>query len=270
MKSVGIIGFGRFGKILANILKKGYAVRVFDSQISSHSTSASELNAEFGPVEIVDLESVLKETVIFIAVPIRAFESVIKSIAPQLQSHQTIIDVCSVKTHPITVMKEYLPPKVGIIATHPLFGPDSYLSNEAIKIVMHLERAAEHNTEGNRLFLGWKDFFTKQGITVVEMTPEEHDRMAAETQGLTHYLGRFLKEYGIKKTSIDTQGFTTLLQLVEQTCNDTWELFIDLQNFNPYTQEMIDKMNKSIHILNEKTELNSKENQIENKTQVTT
>jgi prephenate dehydrogenase len=74
------------------------------------------------------------------------------------------------------------------------------------------------------------------------MSADQHDRMAAQTQGVTHFLGRMLKEYGIRKTSIDTQGFCDLLDLVDQTCNDTWELYTDLQLYNPYTEDMIDKL----------------------------
>ena len=54
-----------------------------------------------------------------------------------------------------------------------------------------------------------------------------------------------LKEFGIKKTTIDTQGFRDLLDLVEQTCNDTWELYTDLQLYNPYTEEMVEKLKVS-------------------------
>ena len=88
----------------------------------------------------------------------------------------------------------------------------------------------------------WCQFFTDQGIHVMEMSPDQHDRMAAQTQGVTHFLGRMLKEYGIRKTTIDTQGFRDLLDLVDQTCNDTWELYTDLQLYNPYTDDMIDKL----------------------------
>ena len=76
----------------------------------------------------------------------------------------------------------------------------------------------------------------------MEMSPDQHDQMAAKTQGVTHFLGRMLKEYGIQKTSIDTQGFLDLLDLVEQTCNDTWELYTDLQLYNPYTEDMINQL----------------------------
>ena len=83
----------------------------------------------------------------------------------------------------------------------------------------------------------------------MEMSPDEHDRLAAKTQGITHFLGRMLKEFGIKKTSIDTQGFRDLLDLVSQTCNDTWELYTDLQLYNPYTEEMITKLKNSTESL---------------------
>ena len=39
--------------------------------------------------------------------------------------------------------------------------------------------------------------------------------------------------------------FRDLLDLVEQTCNDTWELYTDLQLYNPYTEEMVEKLKVS-------------------------
>jgi prephenate dehydratase len=47
-----------------------------------------------------------------------------------------------------------------------------------------------------------------------------------------------LEELDLERTPIDTQGFTILRSLIEQTCNDSLELFQDLQRWNPYTQEM--------------------------------
>ena len=226
MNSIGIIGFGRFGKILANILQKGFAIKAYDPKIIG----------EFSKVEFTDLESILKEKVIFIAVPIRQFESVITEISPNLSEGTTIIDVCSVKKHPTKIMENNLAENIGIIATHPMFGPDSFISNNHLKMMMSNTRNVYDQ------FKFWRQFFTDQGIQVMEMSPDQHDRMAAQTQGVTHFLGRMLKEYGIRKTTIDTQGFRDLLDLVDQTCNDTWELYTDLQLYNPYTNDMIDKL----------------------------
>ena len=221
--NVGIIGYGRFGRVLANILSKAFPVKVYDPAIGSSNHA----------IKITTLGEVLKQDTIFVAVPIRSFEGVIKDISGQLEGNKTVLDVCSVKIFPVKTMVENLPENVGIIATHPLFGPDSYLTNSNLKMVMHSERDI-HN-----VFKFWKTFFKDQGINILEIEPEDHDRMAARTQGVTHFLGRMLKEYGIRKTNMDTQGFQDLIDLVNQTCNDTWELFTDLQNYNPYTKDMV-------------------------------
>ena len=74
------------------------------------------------------------------------------------------------------------------------------------------------------------------------MTPDEHDKVAASSQGITHFIGRVLKEAGVRSTEINTLGFNDLLGVIEQTCNDSWDLFRDLQKYNPYTSEMIDRL----------------------------
>ena len=68
MKNAGIIGYGRFGKVLADLLSKKYKVRVYDTQ---------EVAKDEG-VKICSLEEVLECILVFIAVPIRSFEEVIK------------------------------------------------------------------------------------------------------------------------------------------------------------------------------------------------
>ena len=42
-----------------------------------------------------------------------------------LKENAVIVDVCSVKEYPVQWMRELLPANVSILATHPMFGPDS-------------------------------------------------------------------------------------------------------------------------------------------------
>ena len=233
MNSVGIIGFGRFGKVLANILQRGFAIKAYDPKPAG----------PFPGVQFLDLDTVLNEKVIFIAVPIRHFESVIADISTKLKKETTLIDVCSVKSYPVNIMLKILPDHIGVIATHPMFGPDSYMSNSNLKMMINNTRDLYNQ------YSFWKRFFSDQSIQIIEMTPDQHDRLAAKTQGVTHFLGRMLKEFGIKKTNIDTQGFRDLLDLVGQTCNDTWELYADLQLYNPYTEDMVEKLKASTNKL---------------------
>tara|TARA_Y100000746_G_scaffold69721_1_gene58107 strand:+ start:932 stop:1669 length:738 start_codon:yes stop_codon:yes gene_type:complete len=233
MNSVGIIGFGRFGKVLANILQRGFAIKAYDPKPAG----------PFPGVQFLDLDTVLNEKVVFIAVPIRHFESVIADISTKLKKETTLIDVCSVKNYPVNIMLKILPDHIGVIATHPMFGPDSYMSNSNLKMMINNTRDLYNQ------YSFWKRFFSDQSIQIIEMTPDQHDRLAAKTQGVTHFLGRMLKEFGIKKTNIDTQGFRDLLDLVGQTCNDTWELYADLQLYNPYTADMVEKLKASTNKL---------------------
>ena len=233
MNSVGIIGFGRFGRVLGQILSDDFEVKVYDK----HHQEAMH------GVEVTDLNTVLEQTSIFITVPIRDFKDLILSIAPKISKEVTILDVCSVKVYPTTVMIEGLPEHVGIISTHPLFGPDSITQPNGLSIMMNPTRDI-HNQ-----YPFWKKYFESKALKVVELTPEEHDRIAAKTQGVTHFIGRVLKEGGIQSTEIDTLGFRDLLGVIDQTCHDSWELFTDLQNYNPYTMHMIKELESAIQII---------------------
>jgi prephenate dehydrogenase len=157
MNTIGIIGYGRFGKVLANILQKGFSLRIHDIE-EKESTS----NVNFRT-----LESVLEEKIIFIAVPIHQFEKLIQKISKIIENDRTIIDVCSVKIHTSRVMLKYLPKNIGIISTHPMFGPDSILTNQKLKMMMHKTRDC-HNQ-----YPFWKKYFNDQNINVLDMSPKE-------------------------------------------------------------------------------------------------
>ena len=232
MKKVGIIGYGRFGRVLIDLLSKKYKVLVVDCN--------PHIDAE---VEFSSLEEILECFLVFVAVPIRSFEAVVQEISQYKLYNTTIVDVCSVKVYPVEIMEKYLPEHIGIIASHPHFGPDSYSPFKELKITIYPIRDIYNRFDELKLV------FESQSIRTVELTPDEHDRMAASSQGITHFIGRVLDESGVRSTQINTFGFNELLGVIEQTCNDSWDLFKDLQKYNPYTNEMIDKLVKNIQNL---------------------
>ena len=226
MKKAGIIGYGRFGRVLADLLTNKYEVRVYDIEVVDNVEG----------IEICSLSEVLECILVFIAVPIRSFEEVIKEIATYKLYNTTIIDVCSVKVYPVEIMEKHLPDHVGIIASHPHFGPDSYSPFRELKATICLVRDVYKRINDV------KEIFESQSIRTIDMTSDEHDRIAASSQGVTHFIGRALNESGIRSTNMNTMGFNELLGVIEQTCNDSWDLFKDLQRYNPYTNDMIDKL----------------------------
>lgn len=226
--TVGIIGFGRFGPVLAKLLLPEHEVIVYD--LRDVHQSATEVGAR-----IASWEEIVAAQTIFLAVPIRHLKDVVAKLATDINPGTTVFDVCSVKVYPATVMSEHLPAGITAIATHPLFGPDS--STEGFQDLPLLMHPVSPRSD---VFDRWIEYFQRQGLRIIEMPPEEHDRLAARSQGITHFIGRVLKAFGITSTPIDTEGFRDLQLVVEQTCHDSFELFHDLENFNPYTMNMVD------------------------------
>lgn len=250
--TISIFGFGRFGQLLTQLLPNDATIKVFDPKV----TSNNHLH-----VQLTTREEAANAATVFVAVPINQFATTIQQISPYLPPDATIIDICSVKVYPVSIMQKFLPPSVNIIATHPLFGPDSLHKGTSCKMMMHSVRSDDET-----IYTFWKQHFASQHIEIVEITPEEHDQLAANSQSLTHFIGRALQAIEIAHTPIDTLGFTHLLNIMKQTCNDSWELFLDLQRYNPYTagtqQHFIDAVQTLQTIIKQApsplTELNTK------------
>ena len=177
--------------------------------------------------------------VIFLCVAISAIDQALINIAPRVGSGALIMDTCSVKQYPIECMERELPRRVEIIGTHPMFGPDSvsYQSDSSplvkgLPLVYCPARANESTIER------WRSYFGQIGLQVITMTPSDHDKEAAYTQGITHFIGRLLEHLRLRKSSIATLGYQRLLAIIEQTCNDPYQLFLDLQRNNGYTAMM--------------------------------
>jgi arogenate dehydrogenase (NADP+) len=229
--TAGVIGFGRFGSLWASILQDDFNVTVFDSDSEARARAAAS------GFSSGSLRETLAAEAIFYCVPISELEPTVRTHLPhflELGGTRTLIDVLSVKVHARDVFERYLPPSYHALLTHPLFGPDSVaaggLAGQSIVI------------DGVRLPDGalgaWDEYFTSKGLVVVIMDADEHDRLAADSQGVTHFVGRTLERFGFVPTPIDTLGTKRLHDVATQVRNDTWRLFLDLQTQNPHTRAM--------------------------------
>ena len=230
--TIGVYGLGRFGYFWAEVLAR-------HATVLGHSRDAAR---PVPPgVRKVEEEELLSLPAIFLCVAISAMEEVVSRIRGRLSAGALIMDTCSVKTYPVEVMQRLLPDSVSVLGTHPMFGPDSG-RNGIAGLPMILCPARIDSRETAR----WRDFFASLGLSVSVMSPDDHDREAAYTQGVTHYIGRVLSDFGVGRSSIPTLGFKKLLEIVEQTCNDPWQLFLDLQRYNPHTREMRARLSQSL------------------------
>ena len=125
-----------------------------------------------------------------------------------------------------------LPRDFDIVCTHPMFGPDSGSGSWAgLPLVFDRVRVGKSASRQRRADSFLK-FFEKEGCRMVEMECEEHDRLSAGTQFVTHTVGRVLGEMQLGPTPIDTRGYESLLSLVGNTANDSFDLYYGLFMYN--------------------------------------
>jgi Prephenate dehydrogenase len=220
---IGVYGLGRFGSFWAECLAKHNHEVVGWSRSQHDAIPGVRMGTE---------EEVLNQDVIFFCVAISSFSSVLDRVAGKVKKGAIVLDTCSVKTLPQEWMSQKLE-GVTIIPTHPMFGPDSArngVENLPIVLCPPEKDSPEYRMIKNE-FLSWP-------LSVSEMSARRHDREAAYSQGVTHFVGRMLEKMDMKPTAIATKGYKSLMTIMEQTCNDPLQLFYDLQRYNPYAKEM--------------------------------
>ncbi len=231
---IAMIGFGRLGRLVASHLAKDFELYIYDK--ADYKKEIKELKAK--PIEIKELGIC---DIIIPFVPISAFEEVIKSCVPYLKENALVVDVCSVKEYPIEVMKNHLPENIQILGTHPMFGPDSAKDTLfGTKIAICPERIKREHLNNIKFYL------QRNGIKVVETTPEQHDHEIAHTLVLTHVIGRTLVDQKVGDHEIDTKGYRRLLKILQTVENDSWQLFEDMNNYNKYSKEVRESFQTSL------------------------
>ncbi|EEF41515.1 prephenate dehydrogenase, putative [Ricinus communis] len=229
---IGIIGFGRFGQFLAKtMIKQGHTLRA--TSRSDHSHLCEDLGISYFRDVIKFLEA--DNDVILICTSILSLQEVLNSMPlHSLKRQRTLFaDVLSVKEYPRDVLTKVLPEESDILCTHPMFGPESGKHGwKDLAFVYDKVRVRDEATCSSFLKI-----FETEGCRMLEMSCEEHDRMAAKSQFLTHTIGRIFSEMEIKSTPMSTKGFETLVRLKDDTTKDSFDLFSGLFLCNRFAKQ---------------------------------
>ncbi len=229
--TVGIIGYGRFGRVLADGLRNDFTLHIHDPFADFSATNDQS----------VPLAEAAACDAVWCCVPIIHFEQVVAKTVPYLRSGALLLDVCSVKLYPEAVMKRLVADDVFVLPTHPMFGPDTAKHGwQDLPLVICPMQDRENTSKAYQESVQfWQHYLAeRKGCRVVAMSSEEHDRTTAYTLCLTQLLGRVLGNIGIKASAIDAQSFTHLLRMKEISYNDSMELLIGLHRYNPFAAEM--------------------------------
>ncbi|MCW6506702.1 prephenate dehydrogenase [Lichenifustis flavocetrariae] len=224
--SIGIVGFGAFGRLMARHLAPFFALRAYDPRLSAGGAG------DISPVVSCTLREVAQCGIVIIATPAAAIESVVKALAPHLRPATLVLDVGSVKVAPAEIMRRHLPEHVDIVATHPLFGPESAKNGiRGLKIAVCPLRGRRGPEVGA---------FLKKclGLDVLFAAAEDHDSEVAFVQGLTHVIGRLLGDFELSPMRFTTRSFELLLEATDLVRHDAPEVVDAILGANPYVQEV--------------------------------
>lgn len=219
-----MIGYGRFGKALAGLLEDaGTEVKAVDPS----PDVAVDVRARTLP------EALEGATHVVLAVPVPKMRAVLETLRPLLQPSQLVLDVGSVKTHPIEAMRDVLGADIPWIGTHPLFGPTSLaLGERPLRVVLcpnplHAKAAASARA-----------LFQSAGCTILEQDAEAHDRAMAETHALAFFVAKgMLDVVGSGALPVAPPSFQAIARTIESVRSDAGHLFTAIHRENPFAGE---------------------------------
>lgn len=235
-RTVAIIGGkGGMGRCFASIFSMlGHEVLIVDTD-----TTLS------GP------EAAARADVVVLAVNIESTLDVIKSIAPACRPETLLTDLTSIKQAPVQAMLD--DSCCSVIGAHPLFGPTLH-SLQGQRMVLTPAR--------NVGAIDWQawlvDMLSAAGLTVLESTPEAHDRAMAVVQVLTHYstevLGRTMQKLDVSVQ--ETLQFTSPIYQMELLMTarhfaQSADLYASIEMSNPNHDEVMRTFREAANELHE-------------------
>ena len=230
MLQIGLIGYGAFGQLIVQHLGEQADFEIYDPALNDSSADRA-----------------LSQPIVIFAIPAQELEGFLSTNSEHLHENSLFIDVCSVKVRPVSTILEHVPKNAQYIATHPMFGPATAADSlTGRKIMIHPVRVKD------AVYRNFKAFLNSLELTIIETTPEEHDRKMAYVQGLSHYIGRIMQELDIPETELSTRAYDDLVDMKRVQGNDSDALFNSILHENPYTTEVIRAFEESRKAVDER------------------
>lgn len=220
VKTIGIVG-GR-GK-MGQLFKKAFEEKGFKVLISGRKS------------KLTHQELAKKSDMVIISVPIKNTIDIIREVAPHLRKKALLMDFTSVKKDPLNAMLKYS--NCNVLGCHPLFGPSNGIKNQVIVLCPG---------RGNQWQKTVQNLFEKMGAIVELSSAEEHDKIMATVQGITHFISinfaHTLDKIGIKLEEFlkfQSPVYRVTLDFLGRILNQDPALYGSIQIENPETKNTV-------------------------------
>ncbi len=212
---VGIVGgTGKMGSWLGRLLEK-----------RGLSVLRTSRRTELSPAEMAR-----KSDVVVVSVPMADTVRVIREIGPLVPEEGLLMDLASLKVRPMEAMLEYS--RAQVVGLHPLFGPE-VTSDRALRVAVCPGRG-----KSGRKWI--TEVLRAEGMKIVVLDPQKHDRLMGLIQGVNHLSTLALAEcisrsgFGREElVSVSTQTFEQRLDRITSMLRQPATLFGSLLMNNP-------------------------------------
>ncbi len=232
LKILIIGGTGAFGMRYAKL----FSQHGFDVAITGRDEKKGRKKAEENELKFIPMENGLSDSdVVIVSVPISKAPSLISDLRGKCKKDALLMDFTSVKTH---VAKELEKAECAeACSCHPMHGPRvSSLEGQTIIFIP---------IKTGKKYAEIRKFFEERKARIVESTADEHDRMLAVVQSLTHFMYLSFsstlraKEIGIGVSrKFATSLYDISLDLVYRIVGQNPHIYSQIQVQNPYSSEM--------------------------------
>jgi prephenate dehydrogenase len=232
---VVIGGSGAVGSLFTDRLRRsGAEVCVIDRYAGGGGDDATRfVRGDVADPSAEVIGEVSTADLVLLAVPEPVALVAIPRLAGALQPHALLADTASVKSRVVDVLVR-ANSRSEAVSLNPMFAPALGFAGHPVAAVI------VRGGRRGRLLL---DCVREWGAQVVTVTADQHDRVAAASQALTHAtvlaFGIALDELEIDVADLDRMApppSTALLSLLARIACGTPEVYWDVQAANPYAQ----------------------------------
>jgi chorismate mutase/prephenate dehydrogenase len=242
-------GLGEMGLWFANFFaNQGHNVFIHDIKgKSEHFKSFNNLK-----------KAVSQASCILLAIPFEIMPEIIDKII-DLEFKGTVFDIASLKDYSKDAIKKAQESGISYTSIHPMFGPKvSTLSDRVICICDCKDKKANEKV---------KTFFRDTSASLVEIPLEEHDKIISYVLALSHIINIiFMKtlmdvEYDYSDLKeIASTTFISQMKTTKEVIIENSDLYFAIQKFNPFKNNLYDRLEQAMKYVIESVLKGNKEN----------
>jgi 4-amino-4-deoxyprephenate dehydrogenase len=235
-RCVVVGGAGAVGRLMVDLLS-GAGADVLVMDLVAPRADVAQL-CDYACVDVCAMDAWLvaemwRADMVVLAVPERVALAAVPVLAPVLRPGALLVDTLSVKADIVGALAAHAG-HLEALSLNPMFGPDLGFGGHAVAAVV-----VSDGPRGRELL----DAVGSRGGRVAEVGADEHDRVAAATQVLTHAavlaFGLGLEELDVSVedlAALATPPHLTLLALLARISSGSPETYWDVQASNPHAR----------------------------------